>query len=274
MIAACGSEFLAARRDWGIADPRPVFVVGLPRSGTTLVEQVLASHSEIHGAGELNDVDRLFQSLPELTARPDLSAFDALALLARESAQTAAHRYLERLETLAPPTARRVVDKMVDNYRMIGLIALLWPSARVIVCRRDLRDVAVSCWLNGFQNLPWSNHWYHIARRFADYHRLMEHWRKIKPIPWIEVEYESFVSDIETGVRQLIDFLGLEWDPACLEFHRGRRTVRTASLVQVRQPAHTRSIGRWRHYRTEVAPLRKLLEGFGLAGEGESDAGC
>lgn len=273
MIAAWNPEFLAARRGWGALDPRPVFVVGLPRSGTTLVEQVLASHSQIHGAGELNDVDRVFQSLPELTARPDLSAFDALPLLTRESAQMAAQRYLQRLDSLAPASARRVVDKMPDNYHMIGLIALLWPSAQVIVCRRDLRDIAVSCWLNGFQNLPWSNNWEHIARRFADYQRMMEHWRNIKPMPWIEVDYESFVSDIQAGARRLIDFLGLEWDPACLEFHRARRTVRTASLVQVRQPAHTRSIGRWRHYRTELAPLLELLERYGLVGEGENEEG-
>jgi tetratricopeptide (TPR) repeat protein len=259
MIATFHWEFLAVRQGWGIVDPRPVFVVGLPRSGTTLVEQILASHSQIHGAGELSEVDRLFQGLPDLAGRPDLDAFSTLGVLKRDHTQTAARRYLERLESLAPVSCRRVVDKMLDNYRMLGLIGLCWPTARVIVCRRDRRDIAVSCWLNGFQNLSWTNNWQHIVRRFSDYDRVMEHWRQVKPVKSVEVDYEELVADIETGARRLIDFVGLEWDPACLAFHATRRTVRTASLVQVRQPAHTRSIGRWRHYQQELAPLFELL---------------
>jgi tetratricopeptide (TPR) repeat protein len=264
LIAAFDSDYLAARRGWGSYDPRPVFVLGLPRSGTTLVEQVLASHPQIHGAGELHDVDRLFQSLPKLTGQADLDAFDALIQLTRESAQSAAQQYLERLKSLAPPTARRVVDKMPDNFRMVGLIALLWPAARVIVCRRDLRDVAFSCWLSGFQSLAWSNDWELMARRFADYQRMIEHWRRLKPVEWIEVDYESLVTDIETGARRLIDFVGLDWDPACLLFHSTQRDVRTASFVQVRQPVHTHSIGRWRHYQEELAPLLQLLKTYGV----------
>jgi hypothetical protein len=262
MIAAFTAEFLDERRGWGIPDPRPVFVLGLPRSGTSLVEQILASHSQIHGAGELKDVDRLFQRLPELTGRPDQNAFEALGNLTIESAQAAARQYVRRLESLAPSSARRVVDKMPDNFRMIGLIALLWPSARVIVCRRDLRDIAVSCWQNGFQNLPWSNNWGDMARRFADYQRVMEHWLRIKPLECLEVAYESLVGDIETHSRRLIDFVGLEWEEACLDFPATRRMVRTASLVQVRQPAHTRSIGRWRHYQADLAPFLQLLERY------------
>ncbi len=272
MIAAFTSEFLADRRGWGIPDPRPVFVLGLPRSGTTLVEQILASHSQIHGAGELGDVTRLFQSLPKLTARPDLNAFEAIGHLTIESARAAARQYLQVLESLAPASACRVVDKMPDNFRMIGLIALLWPSARVIVCRRDLRDIAISCWQNGFQNLTWSTNWDCMARRFADYQRMMEHWRRIKPVECIEVAYESLVADIETHARRLIDFVGLEWEQACVDFHSTRRPVRTASLVQVRQPAHTHSIGRWRHYQAHLAPFCQLLEQYHVRIEGESEA--
>ena len=152
---------------------------------------------------------------------------------------------------------------------MIGLIGLLWPSARVIVCRRDLRDVAISCWQNGFQNLTWSTDWDYMARRLADYQRMMRHWRRIKPVECIEVEYESLVGDVETQSRRLIDFVGLEWEQTCLDFYSTRRPVRTASLVQVRQPAHTRSIGRWRHYQAHLAPLFQLLERYDVRIERE-----
>jgi len=270
LIDSFNSEFLAERRSWGDRDPRPVFVVGLPRSGTSLVEQILASHTQIHGAGELKDVDRLFQSLPKLTGRPGQNAFEATRYLTIESVQAAAQQYLQRLDSLAPPSARRVTDKMPDNFRMIGLIALLWPQARVIVCRRDLRDIAVSCWQNGFQSLPWTTNWDSMARRFADYQRLMEHWRRITPIECIEVAYESLVADIETHSRRLIEFVGLEWEEACLDFPSTQRMVRTASFIEVRRPAHTRSIGRWRHYQTHLAPLFRLMAHYGVRIEGES----
>ncbi len=272
MIGRFTPEFLAERRGWGVADPRPVFVLGLPRSGTTLVEQILASHPRIHGAGELKEVDRLFQSLPDRACQPDLNAFDALGQLTKDSVQTAARRYLERLESLAPASACRVVDKMPDNFRMIGFIALLWPAARVIICRRDPRDIAVSCWQNGFRSLPWSNNWESMARRFADYERLMSHWRRITPIECIEVHYESLVADIETHSRRLIEFVGLEWAEGCLDFNSTRRVVRTASQVQVRQPAHTRSIGRWRRYQAQLAPLLQFLEQYQVPIERESEA--
>jgi len=272
LIERFNSGFLAERRGWGVVDPRPIFVVGLPRSGTTLVEQILAAHPKVHGAGELKEVHRLFQSLPALAARPDLNAFEALGHLTIESVQAAAREYLERLESLAPVSARRVVDKMPDNFRMIGFVALLWPSARVIVCRRDLRDIAVSCWQNGFRSLPWSNNWEFMARRFADYQRMMDHWHRIKPIECIEVNYENLVGDLETHARRLIDFAGLEWERACLDFHSTRRVVRTASLVQVRQPVHNRSVGRWRHYQAHLTPFLQLLEQYRVRLEGETEA--
>ena len=134
MIASFSSDFLARRRGWGDGDPRPVFVVGLPRSGTTLTEQILASHRQVHGEGELNEVHRVFRTLSEFVGRPDRDPFDALDYLTPESTKAAARSYLEKLGSLAPGTARRVVDKMPDNFRLIGLITLLWPSARVIVC--------------------------------------------------------------------------------------------------------------------------------------------
>ncbi len=200
MIAAFDPDLFARGRNWVEPEPRPVFVVGLPRSGTTLVEQILASHPGIHGAGELRDVGQIFQSLPDLVGLTAGDSFDALNCLGPVSANAAARIYLERLDALAPATSTRVIDKMPDNIRFLGLIALLWPGARVIVCRRDLRDIAVSCWLNGFA-MTWSKSWDHIARRFADYQRIVAHWRRIQAVPWIDVRYEDLVDDLEGHAR-------------------------------------------------------------------------
>jgi tetratricopeptide (TPR) repeat protein len=263
MIAAFNADLLARGRGWVQPDPRPIFVVGLQRSGTTLVEQILASHPQIHGAGELPDVGRIFQALPEIVGAKSRDSFDALWSLDPVSATVAARRLLERLEALAPQTATRVVDKSPDNIRFLGLIALLWPGARVILCTRDLRDIAVSCWLTGFAIL-WSSNWEHIARRFAVCQRIIEHWRQITAIDWLEVSYEDLVGNLEGNARRLIDFVGLEWNPACLQFHATPRVVRTPSLVQVRQPIHSRSVGRWRNYETSLQPLFRALKRHGV----------
>jgi len=265
MIATFIPEFLDDRRGWGDPDPRPVFVIGMPRSGTTLVEQVLASHPQVHGAGELQDVHNVFQTLPEVVGQSAGNAFDALNALSPDSAKRAASRYIERLDTLAPSTAVRVVDKMPDNIRLLGLIALLWPSARVIVCSRDLRDIAVSCRQTDFVSIRWTNDWEHIARRFADHRRIVAHWRQTKPTQCLDVRYEDMVGDLEGHARHLIDFLGLDWDPACLEFYSTRRVVRTASQVQVRQPIYSHSVGRWRNYESMLQPLLQSLERLGVS---------
>ena len=166
-ISTFTADFLAGRRGWGIPDTRPVFIVGLPRSGTTLAEQIVAAHPRAHGAGELVEVLRTFNSLPELVGKPALDAFAAVAKLDAASARTAAKRYLDRLEHLAPRSVERVIDKNPENDLYLGLIALLWPAARVIVCRRDLRDVAVSCWRTSLPAVPWSSDWNHLAQVFC-----------------------------------------------------------------------------------------------------------
>jgi tetratricopeptide (TPR) repeat protein len=163
LIAVFNPDLLARGRSWGDPDPRPVFVVGLPRSGTTLVEQILASHSQVHGAGELHDAIRLFRAMPELLGRLGGDPFEALEALGPDSARAAARKYLASLDRLAPSSARRVVDKMPDNFNLLGLIALLWPQARVILCNRDLRDIALSCWQTSFATNPWTNNWEYIA---------------------------------------------------------------------------------------------------------------
>jgi tetratricopeptide (TPR) repeat protein len=268
MIAAITPDFLARRRGWGDPDPRPVFVVGLPRSGTTLTEQILASHPQVHGAGELHEVSRIFRSLPELVAHPAVDAFDALERLTPELTRTAARDYLAQIDALAPPYAARVVDKQPDNINHLGLISLLWPGARVIRCRRDLRDVAVSCWQMGLVATSWSNDWDNIARRFRDYQRILAHWDETRPLEWLDLGYEDLVNDLEAQARRMIEFLGLEWDPSCLEFHSNRRVVRTPSLVQVRQPIHSHSVGRWRNYEPFIQPMFHAFERHGVRVDG------
>ncbi len=267
VIAAFSPALLARGRGWGDPDPRPVFVVGLPRSGTTLVEQILASHSQVHGAGELHDALRLFNALPGLVGQPGGDAFEVLRTLGPDSALAVARKYLARLDRLAPATAKRIVDKMPDNFNLLGLIAFLWPKARVILCSRDLRDIALSCWQTSFATNPWTNNWEHIARRFADHERMLAHWKQTKPIDWFDVVYEELVCDLEGHAQGLIAFLGLEWEPACLEFHKTRRVVRTASQLQVRQPIHTHSVGRWRRYESMLQPFFEAWKRYGVAGE-------
>jgi hypothetical protein len=146
----------------------------------------------------------------------------------------------------------------------LGFIAALFPNAVLIHCRRDLRDVAVSCWMTNFRSIRWANEPDHIATRFAQYRRLMDHWRSVLPVTIHEVDYEDAVADLPGVARRLVAACGLEWEPACLEFHRARRPVRTASVAQVRQPLYTHSVARWRNYERPLAGLFARLPGVHL----------
>jgi hypothetical protein len=261
MIAAFTRESLARRRGWGDPDPRPVFVVGLPRSGTTLTEQILASHPLVYGSGEQHEVSRIFRSLPERVGHPTIDAFEGFEQLTPELCRTIARDYIAQIDALA---TARVVDKQPDNINYLGLISVLWPGARVIRCHRDLRDVALSCWQMGLVATSWSNDWDKIARRFRDYQTILGHWEETRPLEWLDVSYEDLVGDLEGQARRMIHFLGLEWDPACLEFHSNRRIVRTPSLIQVRQPIHTHSVGRWRNYEPFLRPMFQAFEHHGV----------
>jgi hypothetical protein len=137
----------------------------------------------------------------------------------------------------------------------LGLLAALFPRAKFIHCRRDLRDIAVSCWITQFSQIRWANDPGHIAARFKEYRRLMDHWGRVLPVPVLEVDYEETVADLEGVARRLVDWCGLEWEPGCLAFHEGKRPVRTASVAQVRQPIYRRSLARWKHYEKALAPL-------------------
>lgn len=200
----------------------PVFVVGMPRSGSSLVEQIVASHPSVFGAGELNVIGRLD---PE-------DAVDHLA----------------RLHALAP-WAARVVDKTPNNFLHLGAIAKMFPGARIVHCVRDARDTALSCFQQNFAaGHAWTADLGDIARYQAAHDRLMAHWRQVLPLPLLEVIYEDLVADPEGQSRRLIDFLGLPWDESCLRFFEDRRPVLTASAAQVRRPVYTSSVGRWKNY--------------------------
>jgi tetratricopeptide (TPR) repeat protein len=253
MVATFTPEFFERVRGFGLETKVPVFIVGMPRSGTTLTEQILAAHSRAFGAGELFLSQDDFQAL----GKPPKAAFAALADLRQETVRGLAQRHLDQLASY-DRRAERIVDKMPDNYLYVGLLAALFPRATFIHCRRDLRDTALSCWLNPLPS-PWTNSPEHIAARIREYQRLMEYWRAVLPTSMLEVDYEETVADLPSVARRLVEFCGLEWEEACLKFNEGDRHVRTASKVQVREPVHTRSVGRWRHYERELSELFAAL---------------
>ena len=232
----------------GLATHRPVFVFGLPRSGTTLIEQVLSGNSRVFGAGELRLGRQSFEQVPAALGLARAPR-DCIADMNENVIQVIARRHLERLERLDHGKAERVVDKMPDNYLYVGFLALLFPHAVFIHCRRDLRNIAVSCWMTDFRSLRWTNDIDHIAARFRQYRRMMDHWQTVLPVPIHHVDYEETVSNLEGVARRLTAACGLEWEPGCLDFHLLQRPVRTASVGQVRQPIYKSSVARWKNYR-------------------------
>jgi tetratricopeptide (TPR) repeat protein len=259
VINSFQTDFIARMKGMGLETRRPVFIIGLPRSGTTLIEQVLASHSQVFGAGEQPLGRQNFELIPGQMNRLGDHPF---ACMADPQVGTAlrpiAQRHEDRLRELGGPAAR-VVDKMPDNYMYLGLLAVLFPHATFIHCRRDLRDVAVSCWMTNFRSIKWANDPQHISTRFAQYLRLMHHWRAVLPATVHEVAYEETVEDLEGVARRLIAACGLEWEPSCLDYHKTRRPIRTASVTQVRQPVYRKSVARWRHYNGSLAELFSVL---------------
>jgi tetratricopeptide (TPR) repeat protein len=258
LIEGFGPAWFARTAGAGSPSRRPVFVVGLPRSGTTLVEQILASHPAIHGAGELALARRGFESIPASLGRSD-PPLRCLTHLDPAMIHRLANQHLDQLRRLAPDRAERVVDKMPENYLYLGWIASMFPNAVLIHCCRDLRDIALSCWMTDFRTLRWTSDIDSIASRFQAYHRLMGHWQAVCPVTIHQVHYEETVADLEAVARRLVQACGLEWHPSCLEFHQNKRTVRTASVTQVRQPIYSTSVARWKKYERELSDFFALL---------------
>jgi tetratricopeptide (TPR) repeat protein len=258
VIATFSKELFAAKGRIGNRSERPVFVVGLPRSGTTLVGQILASHPRVHGHGELAYMHEMVQALPKLLGSGEPYP-ECVAALDSDTAERLAEAYLARLERDAGD-AIRSVDKMPDNFMRLGLIALLFPQARVINCVRDPLDTCLSCYFHDFgRRNAFARDLDHLGRYYRDYQRIMAHWRATLTIPILDVPYEALVGEQELWSRKLIDFLGLPWDERCLAFYETKRPVFTSSAWQVRQPIYTSSIGRWRHYAKHLGPLFSAL---------------
>jgi hypothetical protein len=230
----------------------------MPRSGTSLIEQILASHSQFHGAGELQLAQHAFEAIPELMNRTEVP-LDCVADLSPTAVDQLALWHEEELAKVDGGKAARIIDKMPENYLYLGLLATLFPRSVFIHCRRDPRDVATSCWLTGFRSVRWASDTHHIASRFQQYHRLMAHWRTVLPASIHEVEYEEAVADTESVARRLLATCDMSWEPACLDFHTTQRPVRTASSTQVRQPVYSSSVGRWKHYQRELSDLFDAL---------------
>ena len=245
------------RKARGCGDPSrvPVFIVGMPRSGTTLVEQILAAHPMVYGAGELNDFEAVVASL-----RGSIAARSGLG---REELHQIGIRYLQRLRATAP-SAERIIDKTLENFRYVGLIHLALPNARIVHVRRDPLDTCISCFsllfMHNYQ--PFSYDLAELGRYYRAYAALMEYWREVLPSEqMLEVQYEELVVNFEPLARRIVAYCGLEWDAACLEFHKTKRPVWTASVIQVRQAIYRSSIGRWKAYEDMLRPLSEALEG-------------
>ena len=238
----------------------PVFVIGMPRSGTSLVEQILASHSLVHGAGERENVLQLADHLGRLVN--DSRAYpDCLDSLTSEHSQQIAEDFLRDLRH-TDPKAMRIVDKMPGNFHHIGLIASLFPKAQIIHCQRDPRDTCLSIFFGDFAGShPYSYDLNNLGLYYREYERLMAHWHRVLPGRILDVAYESVVEDQENWSRKMLSFCGLDWESACLEFHKTQRNVRTRSNVQVRQPIYRSSLARWKSYEDELQPLLDGLEG-------------
>ncbi len=236
----------------------PLFIVGMPRSGTTLVEQIIASHPLVFGASEVSYMQDLARNLTS-EAAPPARYPDCVPLLSAQQLRDASAWYLERL-TKRAGDAVRITDKLPGNYLRLGLIALLLPRARIIHCRRDPLDTCFSCFFQNFgRNQPLFADLRKLGTVYRQYERLMSHWRRVLRIRMLDVHYEDLVRNQEGESRRLLEFCGLPWDDRCLAFHRTQRAVNTASFWQVRQPIYASSVGRWRHYERHLTPLKEAL---------------
>ena len=238
-----------------------IFIVGMPRSGTTLIEQILASHPQVFGCGELPDIGNLAGRLPG----PHGAAQgypQGVVFLSEQTCTELARHYMQRVKTLSGG-ADFVTDKMPQNFQFLGLIALLFPGAKVIHSLRDPLDTCLSCYFQNFrfQNtaLAFSTDLANLGSYYKQYQRLMAHWRETLDIAMLEVNYETLVADQETITRQMLAFCGLPWDEQCLTFHKSGRAATTASYNQVRQPMYRKSVQRWKRYEQYLDPLKNAL---------------
>ena len=263
-IEVCTAEFFASRRGWGAQNPDPIFIVGLPRSGSTLIEQILASHSEVEGTQELANVQQIVGALrgrdPDLN---DPRYPRILPQLEREHLQKLGEQYLDGTRIYRrgkPGPVPFFIDKMPNNFRHLGLIHLMLPNARIIDARRE----PMACCFSNFKQLFAKGQEFtysieDIARYYRTYLELMRHWDTALPGRILRVHHEDVVDDLEGAVHRILDFCDLEFEPQCIEFHRTERSIRTASSEQVRQPLYREGLDQWRHFEPHLEPLERAL---------------
>jgi tetratricopeptide (TPR) repeat protein len=237
---------------------RAVFIVGMPRSGTTLVEQILDSHPAVAGGGELSDIGRIVHEL-QGSLGGAMSLLTDLPSLTSETINRRSREYLAALQRVNR-IAERVTDKTPLNAMHLGFISVILPKARIIHCIRDVMDTCLSCYFQHFGSaMPFVYDLRHVGLMYRQYHRVMQHWKDVLKIPMLDVVYEELVDDQLGGTRRMLEFLGLPWDDACLKFHESKRVAQTASNDQVRRPIYKTSKQRWRNYERHLGPLKEAL---------------
>jgi tetratricopeptide (TPR) repeat protein len=257
-IELCTRDFFEQRLGWGATDPAPIFIVGLPRAGSTLLEQILASHSQVEGTMELADIPRLVSAL-------DLHASgarypDVLALPSAENYRSFGESYLRDTRHYRVGDKPFYIDKMPNNFRHVGLIHLMLPNAKIIDARRE----PMACCFSNFKQLfasgqPFTYSLEDIGRYYTLYVRLMEHWDAVLPGKVLRVQHEDVIEDLEGSVRRILDHCGLPFEQACVDFHKNERRVHTASSEQVRRPINREGVDQWKNFEPWLGPLRAAL---------------
>ncbi|QDV18812.1 Sulfotransferase domain protein [Gimesia panareensis] len=259
-IEVFSAETIRELSQHGLQTDLPVFIIGMPRTGTTLVEQILSSHPQVHGAGELRDIASIAgtmqQHAPQKTAYPE-----CVKLLPVNTFSGFGKSYLKRLKSFNQQ-ASRVINKMPGNFLYLGLISIMFPQAKVIHCRRDPLDTCLSCYFQRFrQGHDYSHDLKHLGLYYREYERLMAHWQQVLPRLPYELAYADLVQNQEAISRELIEYIGVSWDDQCLDFHANQRPVTTASNWQVRRPMNRAGLERWRNYDQHLEGLRQALAG-------------
>ena len=249
----------------GLSTREPVFVIGLPRTGTTLVERILGSHSEVFAAGELNNFAvQMMSQLRQQSGANKLSRKELVLQTAKLDFKKLGQAYLDSSRPLTGHTTH-FVDKMPLNFLYAGLIHLAMPNAKIVHVTRHPMDTCYAIYKCLFQDAyPWSYDLEEIARYYSAYHQLMTHWNTVMPGVIYELEYENLVDDVEQEARKLLDYCELTWDPGCVRFHQSQTASTTASATQVRQPVYKSSVNRWKSYEQQLSPLRERLGNLGI----------
>jgi tetratricopeptide (TPR) repeat protein len=260
LIKTCDWNFFVSAPRSSQTTDSPVFIVGMPRSGSTLVEQILVSHPDVEGVGEVSVIPNIIATLSDV---PEGGAAypDNLKNLTTRKLDILANRYLDGIRRLVAGNAPRVTDKTLVNFMHLGLISLMFPKARVVHCMRDPRDTCLSIFFKNFdESHHYANRLDSLGTYYAHYRKVMRHWESLRILPIFNIQYEDMVQNQEARSRELIEFLGLKWNDQALKFYETKRSVATASYDQVRQKMYTQSMQRWKNYEKHLDPLIKALE--------------